>query len=90
MPAYSQDGIILSQILRDSTDASVFEDFIEELLQHCRKWPEPRSVLVMDNAPCSPAKFSPTPFATELEKVAQRLGTLAEPDNAQSDVEMQS
>lgn len=50
LPAYSQDGIILSRIFRGSTDASLFEDFIEELLQHCGKWPEPRSVLVMDNA----------------------------------------
>ena len=31
-------------------DASFFEDFIEELLQHCGKWPEPKSVLIMDNA----------------------------------------
>jgi transposase len=28
----------------------VFEDFIEELLPYCGKWPNPRSVLVMDNA----------------------------------------
>ncbi|OZJ01563.1 hypothetical protein BZG36_05504 [Bifiguratus adelaidae] len=28
----------------------MFEDFIEQLLQHCGKWPEPKSVLVMDNA----------------------------------------
>ena len=26
------------------------EDFIEQLLHHCGKWPEPKSVLVMDNA----------------------------------------
>ena len=28
----------------------MFADFIEELLEHCGRWPEPRSVLVMDNA----------------------------------------
>jgi transposase len=27
----------------------VFEDFIEQLLRHCGNWPEPKSVLVMDN-----------------------------------------
>lgn len=27
-----------------------FEDFIEQLLHHCNRWPEPRSVLIMDNA----------------------------------------
>ena len=26
-----------------------FEDFIEHLLQHCGKWPEPKSVLVVNN-----------------------------------------
>lgn len=50
LPAYAQDGIVLSRVFRDSTDASVFEDFIEQLLQHCGRWPEPKSVLVMDNA----------------------------------------
>nr|BAC54731.1 putative transposase [Aspergillus oryzae] len=50
LPAYSQDGIILSRIFRGATDTSVFEDFIEELLLQCGKWPEPRSVIVMDNA----------------------------------------
>jgi hypothetical protein len=50
LPAYAQDGVVLSRVFRGSTDASVFEDFIEELLHHCGRWPEPKSVLVMDNA----------------------------------------
>jgi transposase len=33
-----------------STDAAVFEDFIEQLLHHCGRFPAPKSVLVMDNA----------------------------------------
>jgi transposase len=33
-----------------STDSSVFEDFIEQLLAHCGRWPEPKSVLMMDNS----------------------------------------
>ncbi|RYO29315.1 hypothetical protein AA0113_g12065 [Alternaria arborescens] len=33
-----------------STDSAVFEDYIEQLLPHCGRWPEPKSVLVMDNA----------------------------------------
>jgi transposase len=33
-----------------STDASVFEAFIDQLRRHCRKWPEPKSVLLIDNA----------------------------------------
>lgn len=45
-----QDGIILARVFRDSTDSIVFKDFIKELLPLCGKWPEPKSVLVMDNA----------------------------------------
>lgn len=50
LPAYTQDGILLSRVFQGSTDSAVFEDFIEQLLQHCGRWPEPKSVLVMDNA----------------------------------------
>lgn len=50
LPAYAQDGIILSRIFKGSTDASLFEDFMEQLLQHCQRYPAPKSVLVMDNA----------------------------------------
>lgn len=50
LPAYAQDGVVLSRVFQGSTDASVFGDFIDQLLHHCGKWPEPKSVLVMDNA----------------------------------------
>lgn len=50
LPAYTQDGVLISRIFSGSTDAKFFESFIEQLLQHCGKWPEPKPVLVMDNA----------------------------------------
>jgi transposase len=50
LPAYTQDGVILARVFQGSTDSTVFEDFIEQLLPLCGKWPEPKSVLVMDNA----------------------------------------
>jgi transposase len=50
LPAYTQDGVILARVFRGSTDGAVFEEFIEQLLPLCGKWPEPKSVLVMDNA----------------------------------------
>jgi transposase len=50
LPAYAQDGILLSRIFRGSTNAAIFEDFVEQLLHHCGKFPEPKSVLIMDNA----------------------------------------
>jgi len=40
---------MLARVFQGSTDSMVFEDFIEQLLPLCRKWPEPKSVLVMDN-----------------------------------------
>ncbi|ODM18801.1 hypothetical protein SI65_05418 [Aspergillus cristatus] len=50
LPTYSQDGIILSRIFKGTTDAAIFEDFIEQLLQYCGRYPAEKSVLVMDNA----------------------------------------
>lgn len=50
LPAYCQDGILLSRVYEGGTDAAWFEDFVEQLLHHCRPYPEPKSVLVMDNA----------------------------------------
>jgi transposase len=42
--------LYLARVYPGSTDAATFEDFIDQLLHHCGKWPEPISVLVMDNA----------------------------------------
>lgn len=50
LPAYAVDGIILARVFQGSTDSTVFEDFIEQLLPLCGRWPQPKSVLVMDNA----------------------------------------
>jgi hypothetical protein len=43
-------ALFFLEIFRGSTNTSVFKDFIEQLLQHCGKWPELKSILVMDNA----------------------------------------
>ena len=50
LPAYTQDGVLLARIYQGSTDGEVFEDFLGELLQWCGRWPQAKSVLVMDNA----------------------------------------
>ena len=50
LPAYTQDGILFARVFQESTDSTVFEDFIEQLLPFCGKWPDPKSVLIMDNA----------------------------------------
>jgi transposase len=50
LPAYTQDGILFARIFQGFTDSEAFEDLIEYLLPSCGRWPEPKSVLVMDNA----------------------------------------
>ncbi|KAF5256312.1 hypothetical protein FOXYS1_13215 [Fusarium oxysporum] len=50
LAAYTQRGIKLSRVYRGSTDTATFVDFVAQLLRHCGRWPEPESVLVMDNA----------------------------------------
>jgi transposase len=51
LPAYTQDGVVFSEIFQGSTDTTVFEEFIEQLvLTVCGPWPREKSVLVMDNA----------------------------------------
>jgi hypothetical protein len=37
-------------VFQGSIDGTVFGDFIEQVIPHCGKWPEPKSILVMDNA----------------------------------------
>jgi transposase len=50
LPAYTQDGILFARVFQGSTDSTVFEDFVEKLLPLMGRWPEERSVIVMDNA----------------------------------------
>jgi transposase len=50
LPAYTQDGVLLSRVFQGSTDGALFEDYIEQLLCHCRPYPDPCSVVIMDNA----------------------------------------
>ena len=50
LPAYTQEGILLSRVFQGITDGALFEDYIEQILHHCRPCPELKSVLIMDNA----------------------------------------
>lgn len=50
LPAYTIDGVIYSQVYEGNTDLEVFESFLVNLLPHCGRYPEPRSVVIMDNA----------------------------------------
>jgi len=50
LPAYTQDGVLLARVYHGTTDGKLFEDYISQLLEHCNPFPDPRSVLVMDNA----------------------------------------
>ncbi len=50
LPAFTSDGVLYAHICQGTTDGAVFEAFLEQLLPRCGRWPEPRSVLIMDNA----------------------------------------
>lgn len=50
LSANARGGIVLSRVFRGSTDATVFEDFMAQLLQHYGKWSEQKSAVVVDNA----------------------------------------
>jgi len=36
-------------VYEGSTNTEIFENFVEELLLYCGRWPAPKSVLIMDN-----------------------------------------
>lgn len=50
LPAYTIDGVIYCEVYEENTDVDLFEGFLERLLPHCGRNPEPRSVIFMDNA----------------------------------------
>ena len=41
---------MLRRVYQGSTDSDLFKDFIAQLLHHCGRYPEPKSVIVIDNA----------------------------------------
>jgi transposase len=49
LPALCSDGIIYCDIKVGAYNGPSFVSYIEALLQHMSPWPEPKSVLVMDN-----------------------------------------
>jgi DDE superfamily endonuclease len=51
LPAYAQDGILLSSVFQGLTELTVFENFIRQLLPLCGRWPQPKSVFVMEDVP---------------------------------------
>lgn len=71
LPAYWQGGVIKRWVYKGSTDTHLFDLFIEQLLQHCGRYPEPKSVLVMDNASWH--------FSTKMMKMCADAGVLVEP-----------
>ena len=50
LPAYGIEGIIYSEVYEGTTDLTVFENFLVNLLPCCCPYPGPRSVVIKDNA----------------------------------------
>jgi transposase len=70
LPAYWQGGVIKRWVYQGSTDTQLFDMFIEQLLHHCGRYPEPKSVLVMDNASWH--------FSPKMMKMCADAGVLVE------------
>jgi len=49
LPALSLDGILALEIAEGSFTKLTFAGFIDGLLEHMNPFPEPNSVIVMDN-----------------------------------------
>jgi DDE superfamily endonuclease len=49
LPALSLDGILALEIAEGSFTKLTFASFIDRLLEHMNPFPEPNSVIVMDN-----------------------------------------
>ncbi|KLO16719.1 hypothetical protein SCHPADRAFT_822917, partial [Schizopora paradoxa] len=49
LPALSIDGFLFASIVEGSFNTALFTEFIEVLLEHMNPFPEPNSVIVMDN-----------------------------------------
>ncbi|KAI1847678.1 hypothetical protein JX265_013938 [Neoarthrinium moseri] len=87
--AYTQDGILYYDLFEGTTNHTVYKEFIEQVVQHCGRWPEPKSVLVMDNVPfhrvdrikeiCESAgvllKFL-SPYSPDLNPIEEYFGRL--------------
>jgi transposase len=41
---------MLRRVYQGTTDSDCFKDFIAQLLYYCSRYPEPKSVIVMNNA----------------------------------------
>ncbi|KAK1839987.1 TPR domain-containing protein [Colletotrichum chrysophilum] len=50
LPAYTINGVIYCEVYEENTYVELFECFLERLLPYCGRYPEPRSVIFMDNA----------------------------------------
>lgn len=50
LSAYTINGVIYCEVYRENTDTEIFAGFIERLLPFCGRFPEPLSVIFMDNA----------------------------------------
>ena len=69
--AYTQDGVLHYMVNEENTDTEMFEAFIETLLPFCGRYPEPRSVLVMDNASIH--------FSDKIQRMLDEAGVKVRP-----------
>ena len=63
LPAYTTEGYIAHMVEEGSITGELFNRFIiEQVLPLCNGWPEPRSVICLDNASIHKSEVRITPF----------------------------
>jgi hypothetical protein len=50
LPAISLHGVLYLEVCEKSITSDIFYDFIDGLLDHMNPFPQPNSVILMDNA----------------------------------------
>lgn len=73
LPAMTIDGYLIIDVYKGSYNARRFGDFITRLLPHMGRYPEPRSVILLDNASSHRAAMSDPRIVQRLEEVRVRV-----------------
>ncbi|PBK86146.1 hypothetical protein ARMGADRAFT_940960, partial [Armillaria gallica] len=50
LPGLSLDGMVYAHIVKSSFTSTLFHQFVEGLLEKMQPFPQPKSVIVVDNA----------------------------------------
>src|SRR5436190_11817537 len=64
---------MLKRVYQGSIDSDLFEDFIAQLLHHCGRYPEPKFLIIMDNASWHHSEKNPLQMCRDAGVVLEFL-----------------